>query len=139
MNIINIESKVNLDIHENNPTLVDIYHCKSRYIGAGCINIKWRNIMKKSSKVILVSLLCLTSLPALAQCRKSNVCDDYGQNCRAQDVCDSTLDLPSTGLTPLTPLPSMELKPLPSMKLPPLGTSRCDYKQVNGRWQNVCQ
>ena len=95
--------------------------------------------MKNLCKVILVSLVCLTSLPVLDQCRKSNVCDDYGQNCRAQDICDSTLDLPSTGLAPLTPLPSMELKPLPSMKLPPLGTSRCDYKQVNGRWQNVCQ
>ena len=122
-----------------NPELGGLATKLEFYLGAGYINIKWSNNMKCLSKVICVSFVCLTSLPALAQCRKSNVCDDYGQNCRAQDICDSTLDLPSTGLAPLTPLPSMELKPLPSMKLPPLGTSRCDYKQVNGRWQNVCQ
>jgi hypothetical protein len=32
----------------------------------------------------------------------------------------------------------MELKPLPSLALPPLGSSKCEYMQVNGRWQNVC-
>jgi len=32
----------------------------------------------------------------------------------------------------------MELKPLPSLALPPLGASKCEYKQVNGHWQNVC-
>ncbi len=76
---------------------------------------------------------------AFAQCQRAQVCDGYGQNCRYQDVCKSTLDLPSVGLNPLPALPSMELKPLPSMQLPPLGTTRCEYKQVNGHWQNICQ
>ncbi|PJC75211.1 MAG: hypothetical protein CO012_03970 [Syntrophobacterales bacterium CG_4_8_14_3_um_filter_49_14] len=74
-----------------------------------------------------------------AKCRKAQVCDDYGMNCKVQDICDSTLDLPSVGLPPLRPLPSTELKPLPSLDLPPLGTTKCEYKQVNGKWQNVCR
>lgn len=96
--------------------------------------------MKAILNVTAVALLASgVSLPADAACRKSQVCDDYGRNCRVMDVCDSTMDLPSVGLAPLRPLPSMELKPLPSMQLPPLGTSRCQYMQVNGRWQNICQ
>ena len=78
------------------------------------------------------------STPASAACRKSNVCDDFGGNCRVRDICDSTMDLPSVGLAPLT-LPTTGLKPLPSLGLPPIGTTHCEYKQVNGRWQNVCQ
>jgi hypothetical protein len=89
-------------------------------------------------KLLLVIALLALSTISYAMCRKSNVCDDYGHNCRVQDICDSNLDLPSVGLAPLTPLPTMELKPLPSLALPPLGSSKCEYKQVNGRWQNVC-
>jgi hypothetical protein len=89
-------------------------------------------------KILLAITLLAISTMSYAMCRKSNVCDDYGHNCRVQDICDSNLDLPSTGLAPLTPLPSLELKPLPSLALPPLGTSKCEYMQVNGRWQNVC-
>jgi len=76
---------------------------------------------------------------AEAECRKAQVCDDYGRNCRVEQICDSTLDLPSVGLDPLPPLPSTSVKPLPSVGLPPLGTSECEYKQVDGRWQNVCR
>ncbi len=76
---------------------------------------------------------------AEAKCRKAQVCDDYGMNCQVQDICDGTLDLPSVDLPPLRPLPSTELKPLPSLDLPPLGTTKCEYKQVNGQWQNVCR
>lgn len=75
---------------------------------------------------------------AEARCRKSQVCDDLGMNCQVQDICDSSIDLPSVELAPLTPLPSTQIKPLPSVGLPPLGTSNCEYKQVNGQWQNVC-
>lgn len=92
-------------------------------------------------KTILLLLLIIASsysATASAQCRSSNVCDDYGNNCRVKDICDSTLDLPSTNLPPLQPLPSTELKPLPPMTLPPLGTSKCEYMQVNGQWKNVC-
>lgn len=81
---------------------------------------------------------CLVS-PAYAACNKSQVCDDRGENCRVQDICDSTLDLPSVGVAPLRPLPSADLKPLPSTKLPPLGTSQCQYMQINGHWRNVCR
>lgn len=28
---------------------------------------------------------------------------------------------------------------LPSVSLPPLGATECEYKQVNGIWQNICQ
>lgn len=93
--------------------------------------------MKKLT-LILIGIISVASSVAEAQCRKSMVCDDYGQNCHAQDICDNTLDLPSVSLPPLTPLPSMQLKPLPSLTLPPLGTTSCQYMQVNGRWQNVC-
>jgi hypothetical protein len=87
--------------------------------------------------VALVAAFGLANV-AGATCRKVQVCDDYGSNCHAQDVCDSSLDLPSIDLAPLPPLPSTTLKPLPSMELPPLGTSHCEYKQVNGEWENIC-
>jgi len=74
-----------------------------------------------------------------AKCRKAHICDDYGQNCKVQQICDSQLDLPSIEVAPIKPLPSTNLKPLPSAGLPPLGTTKCQYKQVNGVWQNVCQ
>jgi hypothetical protein len=89
-------------------------------------------------KILLAITLLAISTMSYGMCRKSNVCDDYGHNCRVQDICDSNMDLPSLALPPLTPMPSLELKPLPSLALPPLGTSKCEYKQVNGRWQNVC-
>ena len=90
-------------------------------------------------KLTLMGIIGLTiSTIAYADCRKSYVCDDYGRNCQYMDICSSTLDLPSTNLPPLPALPSTSLKPLPSLDLPPLGTSRCEYKQVNGIWQNVC-
>jgi hypothetical protein len=98
------------------------------------------SIMKIATKAIIATVLVVgIANIADASCRKSQVCDDYGNNCRVQDICDSTLDLPSVELAPLRPLPSTELKPLPSMNLPPLGTSNCQYMQVNGHWQNVCR
>ena len=90
-------------------------------------------------KTFAFCVLFLHSMESLATCQKVQVCDDYGMNCQVRDICDSTMDLPSVGLAPLPPLPSMEVKPLPSMQLPPLGTSRCQQMQVNGHWQNVCQ
>jgi len=89
-------------------------------------------------RTLLLAAL-LYSVGASAECMKSNVCDDEGQNCHAQDICTSTLDLPSINLPPLEPLPSMEVKPLPSMQLPPIGTTQCQYQQVDGRWQNICR
>lgn len=74
----------------------------------------------------------------LAKCTKSYVCDDWGRHCHYEDICDSTLDLPSTNLPPLPPIKDPGLKPLPSIELPPLGTSRCEQKVVNGHWQEVC-
>lgn len=96
--------------------------------------------MKISQRLFIAALIVISiSSTTEARCRKSQVCDDYGQNCQVQDICDSTLDLPSVELAPLTPLPSTELKPLPSVGLPSLGTSQCQYMQVNGQWQNVCR
>ncbi len=96
--------------------------------------------MKITNYIFVAAIITLgTSSIVEAKCRKSQVCDDYGMNCRVQDICDSTLDLPSVELAPLRPLPSTELKPLPSVDLPPLGTTNCQYMQVNGRWQNICQ
>jgi len=92
-------------------------------------------------KGILISIVVsgvLLSSNANAQCRKSNVCDDYGQNCVVMDICDSSMDLPSIGFAPISSFPSMQLKPLPSLSLPPLGTSSCQFMQVNGLWQNIC-
>jgi len=95
--------------------------------------------MKNTIKSIFF-LSCFTIFfNAFAECRRAHVCDNIGQNCRYQDVCSSTLDLPSVGLNPLPALPTMDLKPLPSIALPPLGTSKCDFVLVNGRWQNVCR
>ena len=93
-------------------------------------------------KAIVISIVLsglLFSSSSNAKCRKSNVCDDYGQNCRVMDICYSSMDLPSVGLAPLTSMPSMKLKPLPSLSLPPLGTKSCQFMQVNGLWQNICQ
>lgn len=89
-------------------------------------------------KLLLAITLLTVSTMSYTMCRKSNVCDDYGRNCRVQDICDSVIDIPSAGIPPIRPLPSIEIKPLPSLALPPLGTSKCEYKQVNGHWQNVC-
>ena len=96
--------------------------------------------MVRFSRSALLATVAVSAfaLPAHAECRRAHVCDSYGQNCRYQDICNSTLDLPSAGMNPLPALPSVELKPLPSMELPPLGTSKCEYKQVNGQWRNVC-
>lgn len=95
--------------------------------------------MKKLEKFFFTTLiLTLLSSIVSAECRRSYVCDDWGNNCRYMDICDDSLDLPSVDLNPLPSLPSIELKPLPSLELPPIGTSKCEYKQVNGRWQNVC-
>jgi len=90
-------------------------------------------------KILLAITLLAISTMSYGMCRKSNVCDDYGHNCRVQDICDSVIDIPSAGIPPIRPLPSIEIKPLPSLALPPLGTSKCEYMQVNGRWQNVCR
>ena len=97
--------------------------------------------MMKITPQAVIAIVLVVGLANIAdaRCRKSQVCDDYGNNCRVEDICDSTLDLPSVELAPLRPLPSMDLKPLPSLELPPLGTTKCQYMQVNGRWQNVCR
>jgi len=70
--------------------------------------------------LILVSLMVYAfsiSTMVEAKCRKAHVCDDYGQNCKMRQICDSQLDLPSIEVTPIKPLPSTNLKPLPSVKL----------------------
>jgi hypothetical protein len=92
----------------------------------------------KSKYFVLVVATMSMATVANAKCRKAQVCDDYGMNCKVQQICGSSLDLPSIEVAPIRPLPSTRLKPLPSVKLPPLGTTRCQYKQVNGIWQNVC-
>jgi hypothetical protein len=102
--------------------------------------VEKESIMKITTQAAITIVLMIGFINiADARCRKSQVCDDYGNNCRVMDVCDNTLDLPSVELPPLRPLPSTELKPLPSLELPPLGTTQCQYMQVNGRWQNVCR
>ncbi len=88
------------------------------------------------SLIIISSILASVTL-AEATCTNSEVCDDDG-NCGYQDVCDSTLDLPSTNV-PMPSLPNIDIKPLPSLQIPPLGTSGCKYMSVNGRWQLVCR
>lgn len=79
------------------------------------------------------------AIPAAAECVKSEVCDDDGQNCQVQDVCDDVLDLPSVELAPRPAMPSIDLNAGPSVGRARLGTSNCKYRQVDGRWQNVCE
>lgn len=92
------------------------------------------------TSIIIFTFLVITMFSSIAysECRKSYVCDDWGNNCQYIDICDDALDLPSINVAPLPALPSIELKPLPSVELPPLGTTKCEYMQVNGRWQRVC-
>ncbi|MEA1607208.1 hypothetical protein [Pseudomonas spirodelae] len=92
----------------------------------------------KISILFAVAFLATTPNLSEAVCRKAQVCDNHGMNCQVQDICDNSFDLPSVEIAPLTPLPSTELKPLPSVDLPPLGTTKCQYMQVNGQWQNIC-
>lgn len=104
------------------------------------LSITKDKIMKIGSRLFIGAIIAFGILDiSEANCRKAQVCDDHGMNCQVQDLCDSTIDLPSVGLAPLTPLPSTQLKPLPSVGLPPLGTAQCQYMQVNGQWQNVCR
>ena len=88
--------------------------------------------------VFLITTISVITV-AEARCRKVQVCNDFGMNCKVKQLCESSLDLPSIELAPLQPLPSTRLKPLPSVSLPPLGTSKCEHKQVNGFWQNICK
>jgi hypothetical protein len=95
-------------------------------------------VIKKINSVFLIGLLAIGSAtPGYATCKKARVCDDFENNCKIQDICESKLDLPS--VQPSPPQPPTQLKPLPSTSLPPLGTTKCEYKQVNGAWKNVCQ
>jgi hypothetical protein len=97
-------------------------------------------MLKKVRYIFAVmAFVMLLPIPSFAACHRAHVCDDYGQNCQYQDICDNTLDLPSVEIDPIPSLPTTQIKPLPSVGLPPLGTSHCEYMQVNGRWQNVCQ
>jgi len=93
--------------------------------------------MKALTTAILLTAMTIPA--ANAACRNSWVCDDYGNNCRTMQICDKLLSLPSINLPGLRPLPSLKLKPLPSLKIPPIGTRKCEYKQVNGYWQNICR
>lgn len=96
--------------------------------------------MNSSTQVVIATVFAIGfANTADARCTKSQVCDDYGMNCRVMDICDNSLDLPSVELPPLRPLPSTEVKPLPLLELPLLGTMQCQYMQVNGRWQNICR
>ena len=72
--------------------------------------------------VLVVAIMSITPV-ANAACRKAQVCDDNGMNCKVQQVCDSTIDLPSIKVAPITPLPSIKPKPLPSLQLPPVGSN----------------
>ena len=95
--------------------------------------------MKRTKALGLTTvILVIFSTTANSECRRAHVCDDDGENCQYMDICDDVLDLPSNDIDPLPSLPTIELKPLPSLELPPLGTTQCEYKQVNGAWQNVC-
>ncbi len=95
--------------------------------------------MKFIASAALGAVVLTFATSVAAQCRQAWVCNDFGQNCKVRQICGSSLDLPGINLPPLQPLPSMELKPLPSLQLPPLGTTQCEYRQVNGRWMNVCR
>ena len=44
---------------------------------------------------------------ASAECRRSYVCNSFGQNCVYKDICDNALDLPSVGLNTLPALPTV--------------------------------
>lgn len=88
---------------------------------------------------IKLLILLFVSVGVQAECRRVEVCDDYGYRCHIEQVCDSQFDLPSIGIDPLPSVKQLELKPLPSIGLPPLGTTRCEYKLVSGEWRNVCR
>ncbi len=95
--------------------------------------------MRMTKTLVITGILILGFSSLIeAKCRKSHICDDYGRNCRVQDICDSTLDLPSVGLAPIKSLSMPGLKPLPSIRIPPIGTSKCRQTMVNGNWQNIC-
>lgn len=85
---------------------------------------------------LLILALSLLSFNAYATCQQSYVC--YKGHCRYIDVCETTLDLPSTNVRPIESLPTLEIEPLPSLELPPIGTTSCQYMQVNGHWKNIC-
>jgi hypothetical protein len=89
-------------------------------------------------KMIVVAVVLFCAAQGEAYCYKSYVCNDYGRNCRYQDVCDNKYDIPSHNIPPIPAIPTLEIKPLPSLSIPPIGTSKCEYKMVNGRWMNLC-
>ena len=90
--------------------------------------------------ITTIALLLGFASTANAQCRQSQVCDDYGQRCRIVQICRNAIDMPDYINPPQAPqIPRYEMKPLPSFEMPPLGTTECKYMLVNGRWQSVCQ
>ena len=95
--------------------------------------------MKTKLKVILITILSLFYFNvAYSVCKKSYVCDDYGMNCKLIDICEKSWDVPSYNVPPVRPLPTWKVKPIPSVKVPPIGTRKCEWKQVNGQWKNIC-
>lgn len=93
--------------------------------------------MKKLIIVLFIGFLFSES--ANAVCWKSWVCDDYGNNCRYEDICNNVLDLPSINVPPIPAIPTIELKPIPVPTIPPIGTTHCEYMLVNGQWRNICK
>ncbi len=86
-------------------------------------------------KTLLLLIGLILSSTANAYCYKSYVC--HHGLCGYIDVCESTLDLPSTNIDPL-PQQNYQIEPLPSLSVPPIGTNQCKYMSVNGQWRNVC-
>lgn len=87
--------------------------------------------------VLLGLVSMLFAIPSYAVCHKQQVCDGMG-NCEIEDICQSTLDLPSVEVDPIMRPYAPSIQPIQMPIIPPIGTTSCRLRQVNGYWQNVC-
>lgn len=89
-------------------------------------------------------IMCVINALAYGACHVKQVCNDYGMNCQPQQICDSTLDIPSTEIAPLQPVQVPSIKPIDIPSVPPIGTTHCEQRWVCGNynncaWKEVCQ
>ena len=52
-------------------------------------------------RLLLLPVLLAVVGNAYAKCERVSICDDYGMNCRTQQLCDNSYDVPGVNVVSL--------------------------------------